>query len=195
MVDIKLVSQLREMTGAGLSDCQEALTEANGNLEKAQDILRQKGEIKAAKKIAERQTKEGIVYAYVHSNQKVGALLELFCETDFVARTEDFKKLANDLGLQIAAMAPEYLSPEQVPAEIIEKEKNIYGEQLKAEGKPAARLEKILEGKLAKFYEEVCLLKQPFIKDDKQKVEERIKEVIAKTGEKIEVGRFIRYQI
>ncbi|MFH0779674.1 MAG: translation elongation factor Ts [Parcubacteria group bacterium] len=191
----KAILKLRNLTGAGLVDCQKALDEAGGDLTKAQEILRKKGEAKAAKKIQERQAKEGIVYSYIHSNNKVGVLLELFCETDFVARTDDFKNLARDIAMQIAAMSPEYLNSDQIPDEVIEKEKEIYREQLKTEGKPEAMIEKIMTGKLQKFYEEVCLLNQPFIKDEKIKIEDLIKQAIAKIGEKIEIGKFVRFQI
>ncbi|MBT5337822.1 elongation factor Ts, partial [Candidatus Falkowbacteria bacterium] len=159
------------------------------------DVLRKKGEAKAAKKIAERQAKEGIVYSYIHSNNKTGTIVELFCETDFVAKTDDFKSLAHDIALQIVAMSPEYVTPEQIPAEALEREKSIYREQLKNEGKPDEMIEKILEGKMNKYYEEVCLMKQLFIKDDKVTIEGLINQIIAKTGEKIEIGNFARYQI
>jgi elongation factor Ts len=187
------IIKLRQLTGAGMVDCQKALAEAADNFELAIDILRKKGEVKAAKKLQERVTKEGIVYSYIHSNNKAGAMLELDSETDFVSRGDDFRALAHDLAMHITAAAPEYLRPEDVPAEVIAKEKEIYREQLKAEGKPEAIMEKILEGKLAKYFEEVCLLKQPFIKDDSIRVEEYINRLIAKTGEKIEVKRFVRY--
>ncbi|MEK7158984.1 MAG: translation elongation factor Ts [Patescibacteria group bacterium] len=195
MSDTQPVVKLREFTGAGMVDCKKALDEANGDFDKAVEILRKKGEAKATKKMAERQTKEGIVYSYVHSNNKTGAMIELLCETDFVSRTDDFKNLAHDLAMQIVAMSPDYLSPEQVPQELIDREKDIYSEQLKNEGKPANIIEKIMQGKLDKFFEEICLLKQLFIKDDKIKVEDLIKQMIAKTGEKIEIGRFSRFQI
>lgn len=195
MSDVQPVVKLREFTGAGMVDCKKALDEASGDFDKAVEILRKKGEAKATKKMAERQTKEGLVYSYIHSNNKNGALIELLCETDFVSRTDDFKNLARDLAMQIVAMSPEYLSPEQVPQEIIDHEKEIYFEQLKNEGKPQNIIEKIMQGKLEKFFEEVCLLKQPFIKDDKIKVEDLIKQMIAKTGEKIELGKFARFQI
>lgn len=195
MSDVQPVVKLREFTGAGMVDCKKALDEAGGDFDKAVEILRKKGEAKATKKMAERQTKEGIVYSYIHSNNKTGALLELLCETDFVSRTDDFKNLAHDLAMQIVAMSPDYLSPEQVPQELIDREKDIYSEQLKNEGKPANIIEKIMQGKLDKFFEEICLLKQPFIKDDKIKVEDLIKQIIAKTGEKIELGKFSRFQI
>ena len=137
MSDTQPVVKLSEFTGAGMVDCKKALDEANGDFDKAVEILRKKGEAKATKKMAERQTKEGIVYSYVHSNNKTGAMIELLCETDFVSRTDDFKNLAHDLAMQIVAMSPDYLSPEQVPQELIDREKDIYSEQLKNEGKPA----------------------------------------------------------
>ena len=176
-------------------DCKKAIDEANGDYEKAIDILRQKGEIKAAKKSAERETKDGLVYSYVHSNGKIGAMLELLCETDFVAKTDDYKNLVHELALQIVAMSPEYLKPEQVPVEVLDREKAIYREQLLAEGKKEEMLEKILEGKLNKFFAEVCLLKQQCIKDETKTVESLINEMIVKTGEKIEIGKFVRFQI
>lgn len=195
MTDPKAILNLRNLTGAGMVDCQKALDEAGGDLTKAQEILRKKGEAKATKKMQERQAKEGIVYSYIHSNNKVGAMLELFCETDFVGRTDDFKNLAHDIAMQIAAMSPEYLNSDQIPAEVIEKEKEVYREQLKTEGKPEAMIEKIMAGKLQKFYEDVCLMNQPFIKDEKIKIEDLIKQAIAKIGEKIEIGKFVRFQI
>ncbi len=176
-------------------DCKSALEEAGGDYDKAIDVLRKKGEVKAAKKVAERQAKEGLVYTYVHSNNKIGTMFELFCETDFVAKNEDFKNLAHEIALQIVAMAPEYLKPEDVPEEVIEKEKAVYKEQLKDEGKPEEIMDKIIQGKIEKFYEEICLLNQTSIKDDKQTISDMIKQMIAKTGEKIEIGRFVRYEI
>lgn len=194
-IDTKLISQLRQMTGAGISDCREALEQSGGDLEKAVEFLRKKGATKAAKKIAERQAGEGIVESYIHDNKKIGVLLELRCETDFVARNEDFKKLAHELALQIAAFNPSYIKPEDVTAEDLAKEKEVYAEQLAQEGKPADMIDKIVEGKLQKYFEEVCLLKQPYVKDDKVKIEDLISQYIAKLGEKIEVTRFSRFQI
>lgn len=195
MSDVQTIIKLRNQTGAGMMDCKKAIDEAGGDYDKALVVLRKRGEAKAAKKIAEREAKEGIVYTYIHSNNKTGTMLELFCETDFVARTDDFKNLAHDIALQIVAMSPEYLKPEDVPAEILEKEKEIYRVQLKNEGKPEEMIEKILEGKVQKFYEENCLLRQVYIKDDKIKVEDLINQMIAKTGEKMEIGNFVRYEI
>ncbi len=195
MADVQIITKLRAQTGAGMMDCKKALDEAGDDYDKALDVLRKRGEAKAAKKIAERQTKEGIVYSYIHSNNKTGAMISLHCETDFVAKTDDFKSLAHDLAMQIVAMSAEYLNPEQVPTEVLDKEKEIYREQLKNEGKPEDMMEKILEGKLNKYYEDVCLMKQNFIKDDKIKIESLLTQMIAKTGEKIEIGQFARFEI
>jgi len=195
MSETQTIVQLRNQTGAGMMDCKKALDEAQGDYNKAIDILRQKGELKAAKKLEERTASEGIVYSYIHSNNKAGAMVALACETDFVARTEDFKNLAHEIAMQVVAMMPDYLKPEDVPADVLEHEKEIYTEQLKNEGKPENIIEKIMSGKLDKFYSEVCLLKQPFIKDDTITVEALINQYIAKTGEKIEVNRFVRFQI
>lgn len=195
MSDTQTIIKLRNQTGAGMQDCKKALDEAGDNYEKAIDILRQKGELKAAKKIEERTAKDGLVYSYIHSNNKAGAMIALACETDFVARTEDFKNLAHEIALQVVAMMPDYLSPEEIPAEVLEREKNVYTEQLKDEGKPANIIEKIMTGKLDKFYSDVCLVKQPYIKDDSITIEGLINQYIAKTGEKIQVMRFVRFQI
>lgn len=193
-VDAKLVKTLREMTGAGMLECKAALEEANGDLELAVEILRKKGIAKAAKK-AGRETKEGLIHSYIHAGGRIGVLLELNCETDFVARNELFKELANEIALQIAAMRPQYVKREDIPREIIEKEGEIAREAALAEGKPAHIAEKIAEGKLEKFYKEVCLYEQPYIKDDKKTVEEVIKEYIAKIGENIQVRRFCRFEL
>ncbi len=193
-VDAKLVKTLREMTGAGVLECKKALEETGGNLEEAVELLRKRGIAKAAKK-AGRETKEGIIHAYIHAGGRVGVLLELNCETDFVARNEVFKELANELALQIAAMKPQYVSRDTVPKEVLEKEGEIAREAALAEGKPEHIAEKIAEGKVEKFLKEVCLLEQPYIKDDKKTVEDLIKEYIAKLGENIQVRRFTRYEI
>jgi elongation factor Ts len=193
-VDAKLVKTLREMTGAGMLECKSALEEANGDLELAVEILRKKGVAKAAKK-AGRETKEGLIHAYIHAGGRIGVLLELNCETDFVARNELFKELANEIALQIAAMKPQYVKREDIPREVVEKEGEIAREAAVAEGKPAHIAEKIAEGKLEKFYKEVCLYEQPYIKDDKKTVEELVKEYIAKIGENIQVRRFCRYEL
>ncbi|RMG44610.1 MAG: translation elongation factor Ts [Acidobacteria bacterium] len=188
------VAKLRAMTGAGMMDCKQALTAAGGDFDKAVEELRKRGLSKAAKK-AGRETKEGIVSAYIHPGGRVGVLLEVNCETDFVARTDDFKSLVHDLAMQIAAAAPQFVSREQVTPEVLDKEREIYREQLKDQGKPEHIVEKIIEGKLGKFYEEVCLLEQPFIKDPDKKVSQVIQEAIAKLGENIQVARFARFEL
>ena len=193
-VDAKLVKTLRDMTGAGFMECKKALEETGGNLEEAVEVLRKKGVAKAAKK-AGRETKEGLIHSYIHAGGRVGVLLELNCETDFVARNEVFKELANELALQIAAMKPKWVKREDVPKEIIEKEGEIAREAAIAEGKPEHIAEKIAEGKVNKFFQENCLLEQKFIKDETKTVEELIKEYIAKLGENIQVGRFCRFEI
>ncbi len=193
-VDAKLVKTLREMTGAGMLECKAALEEANGDLETAVEILRKKGIAKASKK-AGRETKEGLIHSYIHAGGRIGVLLELNCETDFVARNELFKELANEIALQIAAMKPQYVKREDVPREVVEKEAEIAIEAAKAEGKPQHIAEKIAEGKVEKFYKEVCLYEQPYIKDDKKTIENLIKEYIAKIGENIQVRRFCRYEL
>jgi elongation factor Ts len=193
-IDTKLIIQLRKQTGAGISNCREALTEANGDIEKAVEILRKKGS-KIASKRADKKATEGIIVSYIHANNKIGALVELNCETDFVARNEEFKKLAYDLAMQVAAQNPLYVRPEDVPEDVLNKEKEIIREQLVSEGKNVEMFDKIVEGKLNKWYEEVCLLKQPYIKDEDITIEELINEKIAGLGEKIEVGSFCRKQI
>ncbi|OGF21771.1 translation elongation factor Ts [Candidatus Falkowbacteria bacterium RBG_13_39_14] len=194
-MDAQTIVRLRDMTGAGMLDCKKALDETGGDIEKAVDYLRKKGEVKAAKKSAERTASEGIIHAYIHAGGKVGVMLQLSCETDFVARNEEFKALAHDIAMHIAASNPTYVKQEDVPENELKKEKEIYRERLKAEGKPDNIIDKIMAGKISKYFEEVCLLKQPFIKDDKKKVEQIITEAVAKIGEKIEVVRFARYQI
>ena len=194
-LDTSLITKLRESTGAGLIDCKTALDEAGNDLQKAVEILRKKGAVKAAKKIAERTTHEGVVDSYIHATGKVGVLIQVGCETDFVANNSDFKALVHDLAIQIAGANAQYVRPEDVPADIVGKEKEIYREQLANEKKPEAMWDKIIEGKLAKFYQEACLLKQPFIKDDSMVIEQMIQAGIAKLGEKIEVVRFSRFQV
>lgn len=193
-VDAKLVKTLREMTGAGMLECKSALEEASGDLEAAVEILRKKGVAKAAKK-AGRETKEGLIHSYIHTGGRIGVLLELNCETDFVARNDLFKELANEIALQIAAMKPQYVKREDIPREVVEKEGEIAREAAIAEGKPPHIAEKIAEGKLEKFYKEVCLYEQPYIKDDKKTIEDLIKEYIAKIGENIQVRRFVRFEL
>jgi len=189
-----MIKKLREMTGAGVMDCRKALEESEGDIEKAIEILRKKGAAVAAKR-AGRETKEGWIASYVHFNGRVGTMVELNCETDFVARTDEFKELAYNLAKHIAAMAPRFVSRETVPQEVIEKEKEIYREQLKDSGKPENVIEKIIEGKLEKFFEENCLYEQNYIFDDKRKVKDVINDLIAKTGENIRVSRFVRFEL
>ncbi|KAF2956084.1 translation elongation factor Ts [Marinitoga sp. 38H-ov] len=190
------VKKLRDATGAGMMDCKKALIEAEGDFDKAVDILRIKGAAKAAKK-AGRGTGEGIVYSYIHHNERVGVLLELNCETDFVARTEDFHELAKQISLQIAAMKPRWVKREDVPEEVIAKEKEIYTEEMKESGKPAHIVEKIVENKLNKFFEDNCLLEQEFVFADEKgtKIQDLITSAIAKIGENIQVSRFARFEI
>ncbi len=193
-ITTQMIKELREKTGAGIVDCKKALQEAGGDIEKAVEILRKKGAAKAAKK-AERATAEGIVVSYIHAGGKVGALVELNCETDFVARTEDFKNLGHEIAMQVAAMAPEYVSREEVPAEIVEKEKEVLKEQALAEGKPEHIVEKIVEGRLSKFFSEKCLLEQPWIKDDSKTIKDLLTDYITKLGENIKVKRFCRFEV
>jgi len=187
--DLKL---LREKTGAGIVDCKNALKEAGGDIEKAVEILRRKG-IKVAEKKAGRQTKEGIIESYIHTGAKIGVLIEVNCETDFVAKNEEFKEFAHDLAMQVAARAPSYISREEVPQEILEKEKEIIKEQFK--DKPEHILEKIVNNKLNEFYKEKCLLEQPFIKDENKTIKDLLTEKIAKFGENIVIKRFVRYEL
>ncbi len=191
---MNLIQQLRDRTGVGMMDCKKALEEADGNIDKAVEILRKKGAAVALKR-ADKATSEGMVHAYIHPGNRIGVLLELNCETDFVANTPAFKQLAQDLGMQIAAMKPLYLSPEDVDPKFLEAEKDILRDQLKTSGKPEKVIDQILEGKLQKLFSEICLLKQQFIKDDKLTVEQVVQELIAKTGENIKIRRFVRYEL
>ncbi len=185
-----LIKELRELTGAGMMDIKEALTETGNDKDKAVEFLRKKGALKLGKK-SDRATKEGMIESYIHPGNRIGALVELNCETDFVARTEDFKHLAKDLALHIAAANPLYISSADVPPEVIEKEKEIYKEQ--AKGKPEDVINKMLEGKLVKFYEEVCLLEQPYVKNPDVKIKDYIAQAVAKMGENVQVRRFSRF--
>ncbi len=194
MIDAKLIASVREKTGAGIVDVKSALEEAGGDASKAEELLRKKGIIKAGKK-SDRATGEGIVYSYIHGNKKVGVMVEVRCETDFVARNEAFTQLAHDIALHIAAMNPLYLEESAVPSELVEKEREFYKEEMKASGKPEEMMAKIIEGKLAKFYTDVCLLKQAFVKDETMTIEELVKSAIARMGENIQVKRFVRFHL
>lgn len=187
-----LIKELREQTGAGLGDIKEALTEAGGDKEKAIEILRKKGSLKLGKK-SDRVAKEGIIESYIHAGGRVGVLLELNCETDFVARTDDFKTLAKELALHIAASNPLYVNITDVPAEVVEKEKEIYKEQVKGSGKPEDVINKMLEGKIQKYYEEACLLEQPYVKNPDVKIKQFVADAVAKMGENVVVKRFARF--
>ena len=193
-VTSEMIKELRDKTQAGMLDCKKALIETNGDMEKAVDTLRKKGLASAAKKMGT-ETTEGIIASYIHSNGKIGVIVELKSVTDFVAKNEEFVALAKEIAMQVAATAPMFVSPEQVPEELIEREKDIYREQMKSSGKPENVVEKIVEGKLAKYYSEVCLLEQEYIKDSSIKIKDLIKQKIAAFGENIEVGRFARFQI
>ncbi len=193
-VTSNMIKELRDKTQAGMVDCKKALVENDGDMDKAVEYLRKKGLASADKKMG-REVTEGIVASYIHSNSKIGVLVELKCATDFVARNEEFVALAKEIAMQIAAANPLYVKPEDVPADVIEKEKEIYREQMKNSGKPENVVEKIVEGKLTKFYSEVCLLEQEFIKDSAVKIQDLIKQKIAVFGENIEVGKFSRFQI
>jgi elongation factor Ts len=189
-----VVKELREKTGAGFMDCKKALAETGGNLEKAVDYLRQKGLAAAAKK-ADRVAADGAVGAYVHPGGKIGVLVEINCQTDFVARTTEFQVLLKDMAMQIAAASPRYVKREDVSVDEIEKEREIYRGQALESGKPEKVVEKIVEGKMERFYSEVCLLEQAFIKDPDRKVSDTINDAITRLGEKIEVRRFTRYHL
>ncbi len=193
-ITAKMVKELRDVTGAPFIDCKKALEETEGDMEKAIEILRIKGAAKAAKKVG-RETPEGIIYSYIHPGGKIGVLLEINCETDFVARNQEFQNLAKEIAMQIAASNPKYISREDIPEDEIEKEKELLKAQVIESGKNPEIADKIVEGKLNKFYEEVCLLEQNYIRDPKRKVRDIINECISKTGENIVVRRFVRYQL
>lgn len=194
MIKAETVKELRERTGAGIMDCKKALQETNGDLEKAIIYLREQGIAAAAKK-AGRATKDGLVEAYIHPGGKIGVLIEVNCETDFVAKTDDFKHLCRELAMQVAAANPEFLSREDVPEERIKTEKEILETQARNEGKPEKVIEKIVTGRMNKFYEEVCLFEQPYIRDADMTVRDLVNQYIAKLGENIVVRRFCRFQL
>ncbi|UCE42213.1 MAG: translation elongation factor Ts [Candidatus Aminicenantes bacterium] len=189
-----LVKELRERTGIGMMECKKALEESNGDIEKAITVLRKKGHARAKKKM-DRQAKEGVIGSYIHLNGKIGVLVEVNCESDFVARNEEFQALVKNIALHIAAANPQYVSSEDVPQEILEEERDIIREQFKDSGKPEEIVEKIVQGKLSKFYQETCLLDQLYIKDDKMPVKELVTALIAKLGENIVISRFARFEL
>lgn len=193
-VSAQLVKELREKTGAGMLDCKKALVEADGDIEKAIVILREKGLSKAAKKSG-RIAAEGLVESYIHGGGRIGVLIEVNSETDFVAKNEEFKEFVKNMAMQVAASSPRYVSKEDVPAEEVEKEREILMHQVINEGKPEHIAAKIVEGRLEKFYEEVCLLEQPYIREPKMKVKDLLNEKIAKIGENIKIRRFVRYAV
>jgi elongation factor Ts len=192
--DANTVKELRERTGAGIMNCKKALLETEGNMEKAIEYLRQKGLAAAAKK-SQRVAREGVVDAYVHAGGRIGVLVELNCETDFVGRTDEFKELAHELAMQVAALNPLYVSREDVPEDAVEKEREILKAQAKEEGKPDKILDKIVDGRISKFFESTCLLEQPYIRDQSIKIQDLINQAIAKVGENIVVRRFVRFEV
>ncbi len=193
-ISAQQVKQLRDQTGAGMMECKKALVEAQGNIEEAAVVLRKRGIAVAAKK-ADREASEGLVTSYIHAGGKLGVLLELNCESDFVARTDDFQELARDIAMHIAAADPRFVRREEVDQNAIEKEREIQRDRALADGKPAQVVDKIVEGRMSKFYEEVVLLEQPFVKDNAKTIQELITEKIAKLGEKISIGRMSRFKI
>ncbi|MBU0572970.1 MAG: translation elongation factor Ts [Candidatus Margulisiibacteriota bacterium] len=193
-ISLDLIKSLREKTGCGMMDCKAALNETSGDTEKAIEILRKKGLASAAKR-AGREASQGVVESYIHTGGKLGVLVEINCETDFVARNTDFTAFAKEVAMQIAAQAPLYVVKDDVPLEAIEHEKEIISEQAKQEGKPEKALEKIIEGRIDKYYQEVCLMEQPYIREPKKKVRDLLAELVAKIGENIVVRRFTRYQL
>ena len=193
-IDAKTVVELRKMTGAGMMDAKKALEECGGDLQKAADELRKKGVAKAAKR-ADRETSEGRVYAYIHSNNKVGAIVKVTCETDFVARNEDYEAFCHDLAMHIVAADPQYMKREDVPVDVVAKEKELFAEEMKNENKPEDVIEKIVEGKMNKFYSENCLMEQPFIKDEEKTIEQLLQEKIATIGENVQIAEFSKLTI
>lgn len=193
-VDMAMVRKLREHTGIGILECKKALEEVGGDFDKAVDLLRKKGYEKAKSK-SSRATNQGVINSYIHTNNRIGAMVEIACETDFVAKNEDFIQFTKDVCMQIAAMNPEFISSDDIPEEVISKEKEIIREQLKDSGKPENILDNIVEGKLKKYYSEVCLLNQAFFKDDQFTIESLLTEKIHKIGENIVIKRFTRYEV
>lgn len=193
-ITAQMVKELRERTAAGVLDCRSALEQAEGDLEQATKLLRAKGLV-AAEKRAGRETHEGVIGAYVHTGNKVAALVEVGCETDFVARTEEFQRLARDLAMQVVAARPEVLRPEDLDPDDVERQRTAFRQEAEAQGKPASAIERIVEGRMDKYFQEICLLKQPFIKDDGMVIEDLLKEHVAKFGENIVVRNFARLEV
>jgi elongation factor Ts len=191
-ISATMVKELREKTGAGIMDCKEALSASEGSIEDAVDYLRKKG-LQAAEKRSSRATREGVVHSYIHGGGRLGVLVEVNCETDFVARTDDFQELCRDLGMQIAASNPQYVSMEQVPQEAVAKERSILEEQARQSGRPENVIARIVDGRMQKYYQEVCLLEQPFVKDPDRTVNDILRDHIAKLGENISIARFARF--
>jgi len=189
-----MVKELREATAAGILDCRKALVNADGDFEKAVDFLREKGLAKAAKRV-NREAKDGLVVSYIHGGGRIGVLLEVNCETDFVARTEEFKTMVDSIAMQVAAMSPQYISRDVVPAAVVEHEKQLYRAQALEEGKPERVIDRIVEGRLEKFYKEICLMEQDFIRDEDKTIDDLLKEQITKTGENMIVRRFARFEL
>jgi elongation factor Ts len=193
-ISAKLVKELRDRTGAGMMECKKALVEANGNLAEAEIILRKHGIASASKK-ATRTTRQGIIGSYIHPGSQLGVLVEVNCESDFVARTDDFQNLVKDLAMQVAAADPQFIRKEDVTAEVMDKERDIQRGRALQEGKPEKMVDKIVEGRMSKFYEEICLYEQPFIRENATSVGDLIKSAIAKLGENISVSRFVRFKV
>ena len=193
-ISAALVKKLRDLTGAGMMECKAALTEANGDLEEATTILRKRGLAQATKK-AGRSTNEGLIGSYIHMGGKIGVLVEINCESDFVARTDDFQNLAREVAMHVAAASPQYVRREDVPADVLEREKDVYRAQMAGQNKPPQVIDKIIEGKLGSFYEQVCLLDQPSIRDPKVTISQMLQAAIAKLGENISIARFVRFKL
>jgi len=193
-VPVSLIQKLRQTSGAGILDCRKALEETQGNIEKAVEILRRKGLAIAAKK-GDRIAQEGVIEAYVHSGERMGALVELNCETDFVARTKEFRQLAHNIAMQVVASRPLYVGPEDIPAEVVEREKESFRAQAKEENKPPQVIDRIADGRLEKYFDEICLLRQPFIRDEDRTVQDMVNGYIARLGENIRVKRFAHFEL
>jgi len=193
-ITAQMVKELRDRTGAGMMECKSALKEANGSVPDAEVVLRKRGIASASKK-ATRTTKQGVIGTYIHPGSQLGVMVEVNCESDFVARTDDFSELVKDIAMQVAAADPQFIRREDVTAAAIDKEKDIQRARALAEGKPEKIIDKMIEGRLSKFYEEICLLEQPFVKDNTMKIEDLIKTKIAKLGENISIARFVRFKV